>query len=101
MFTEVAIGHTDVFSFTPTGATLSYLTTEIDSAGKIRLIVAPNDTNVAATYAGFSNTSVAGAVLTISSPAIVPEPCTILLQFGPLIAVVFARRHARNFGCLG
>jgi hypothetical protein len=97
MFTEVANGQIDVFTFTPTGAALSYLETQIDSAGKIRLIVAPDDANVAATYAGFSNTDFAGPMLTISSPASVPEPSTILLQVGPLIAVVFARRRIRNF----
>ena len=100
MFTEVANGHADVFAFTPTGAALAYLTAEIDSSGKIRLIVAPDDANVAATYAGFSNTSVAGPMLTISSPLSVPEPSTVLLLVGPLIALVFACRRIRNFGCL-
>ena len=100
IFSEFATGQTDVFTFTPTGAALSYLTTEIDSGGRIRLIVAPDDANVAATYAGFSNTSIAGPMLTISSPATVPEPSTILLQVGPLIALVFARRRFGNFGCL-
>jgi hypothetical protein len=100
MFTEVANGHTDVFTFTPTGAALAYLTAEIDSAGKIRLIVAPDDANVAATYAGFSNTSVAGPMLTISSPLSVPEPSTVLLLVGPLIALVFACGRIQNFGCL-
>jgi hypothetical protein len=96
-FTEVANGHIDVFTFTPTGAALSYLTTQIDSAGKIRLIVAPDDANVAATYAGFSNTDTAGPVLRISSPVNVPEPSTILLEVGPMIAIVCARRRIRNF----
>jgi len=96
-FTEVANGHTDLFTFTPTGAALSYLTTEIDSAGTIRLIVAPDDANVSATYAGFSNTSVTGPELTISSPATVPEPSTMALQAGLLIAVVYARRRMGMF----
>jgi len=99
MFTQVTSGQTDVFTFTPTGAALSYLTTEIDSAGPIRLIVAPDDANVAATYAGFSNTDFAGPMLTISSPASVPEPSTFLLLLGSLVALVFAYRRTRNFDC--
>jgi hypothetical protein len=87
-FTEVANGHQDIFSFTPTGAALSYLMTEIDAAGKVRLIIAPNDASVAATYAGFSNTNFHGPELTIT-----PEPSTLALEVGLLFAMGCARRR--------
>jgi hypothetical protein len=94
IFTEVADGHADVFSFTPTGAALAYLTTEIDTAGVIRLIMAPGDGTVSATYAGFSNTtpSTPGPELTLSGVGI-PEPSTLVLGAVGLLVVVQRRKR--------
>ncbi len=79
-FTEVADGAADLFSFTPSGAALSYLTTQVNTAGLVRLILAPNDPTVAATYAGFSNTTIPGPLLSFTAATPVPEPAT--LSFG-------------------
>jgi hypothetical protein len=89
-FTQVADGHADVFTFMPTGAALSYLSAEISAGGKIRLIIAPDDASVAATYAGFTNSEFPGPALTIST---VPEPSTFVLLAG---ALLIATRHRRR-----
>ena len=91
-FAGVANGHLDLFSFTPTGAALSYLTTEIDTAGKVRLIVAPGDATVAATYSGFSNNTFQGPELTISATS-VPEPSLMMLEAGLVLVMVCIRRR--------
>lgn len=67
-------GTVDTFTFTPTGAAQTYLTNEINSGGLIRLIVAPNDATVAATYSGYSNTSSAAPSLTIGTTTTVGGP---------------------------
>jgi hypothetical protein len=94
-FTEIANGQADVFSFTPTGPALAYLTTEIDTAGVIRLIMVPGDATVSATYAGFSNTtpSTPGPELTLPGVG-VPEPSTMVLQAAGLL-LAFGWRRAR------
>src|SRR5262249_31765091 len=76
-FTQVADGWMDTFSFTPTDEALSYLMDEISTTGLIRVIVAPADPTVAATYAGFSNTELQGPALTLTAA---PEPSTILVE---------------------
>jgi hypothetical protein len=65
-FTQGADGTMDTFSFTPTDEALSYLINEISTSGFIRMIVAPGDPTVAATYAGFSNTEFQGPALTLT-----------------------------------
>jgi hypothetical protein len=66
-FTQVADGSMDTFSFMPTDEALSYLMNEISTTGLIRVIVAPADPTVAATYAGFSNTEFQGPALTLTA----------------------------------
>jgi hypothetical protein len=65
-FTQAADGTMDTFSFTPTDDALTYLINEISTTGYIRMIVAPFDPTVAATYAGFSNTEFQGPALTLT-----------------------------------
>jgi hypothetical protein len=72
--TEVADGFAASFRFVPTGAALAYLSTDIGSAGPIRLIIPPADALVAATFAGFANTEIQGPDLTIASRAGAVDP---------------------------
>jgi hypothetical protein len=89
-FVEVADGQTDTFSFTPTGAALSYL--ETINGGKLRLIIAPDDATVATTYAGFSNDEFQGPALSI-----IPEPSThVMAGSGLMYALVHLRRRVRS-----
>jgi hypothetical protein len=88
-FMEVADGQTDTFSFIPTGAALSYLATI--NGGKLRLLIAPDDPTVAATYAGFSNAEFQGPAVSI-----VAEPSTLTLgTSGLMFALGYLRRRAR------
>ncbi|MBV9744435.1 MAG: hypothetical protein JO099_11775 [Acidobacteriia bacterium] len=90
-FAEGTSGQTDVFTFSPTGAALSYLASDVGTGGLVRLIVAPGDPNVAATYAGISNLTYpnGGPELIISA---VPEPSYGWLGAG-LLAALCGFRH--------
>ncbi len=46
----------DIFSFSPSATVASCLSSQISTGGRIRVVIAPGDPTVAATYAGFSNT---------------------------------------------
>jgi hypothetical protein len=110
MFTEVSTGTLDTFNFSPSGAVLTYLLNQVNVAhGPLRLIVAPGDATVAATYSGFSNTSTAGPELTLANTsAIIPEPGTLIFVISGL-AILFGyayahrrtprREYARASGC--
>ncbi len=65
----------DIFSFSPSATVASCLSSQISTGGRIRVVIAPGDPTVAATYAGFSNTEFAGPELTLATPA--PEPGTL------------------------
>ncbi len=96
-FTQVATGTADTFSFTPSGAALTYLLNEVNTAhGPIRLIVAPGSASVAATYSGFSNTSTAAPQLSlVNTAAAVPEPSTILFLISGL-TILAGRNYYRK-----
>jgi hypothetical protein len=97
MFTEVSTGTLDMFNFSPSGAALTYLLNQVNVVhGPIRLIVAPGDATVAATYSGFSNTSTAGPELTLeNASAAVPEPGTLIFVISGL-AILFGYAYAHR-----
>lgn len=81
-FTQVSDGTLDSFSFSPNPTAVTYLDSQVAVGGRIRLVIAPGDSTVAATYAGFNNTGFSGPQLTLAIP--VPEPATlggVLLAF--------------------
>ena len=94
MFTRVADGAKDNFTFALGGAAQSYLNAEMAMGGPIRLIVGAADPGVAATYAGYTNTAFAGPALTIATgtpPSAVPEPDAWLLVLTGLAGLAAAR----------
>jgi hypothetical protein len=95
IFTQVSTGATDTFNFLPSGAALAYLLNEVNVLhGPIRLLVAPADANVAATYTGFSNTMTAGPRLTITD---LPEPQTLVCVItGFVLLFGYARSRSSN-----
>lgn len=64
-FTEVASGQEDSFTFQLSRSAHEYLRHQIETGGKIRIVVSPADGTVAATYAGYTNTEFSGPVLTV------------------------------------
>lgn len=74
-FTQVSDGTVDAFPFSLSLAAASYLSGQLLTGGPIRLVIAPGDPTVAATYAGFSNAEFSGPELTLVTP--VPEPGTL------------------------
>jgi hypothetical protein len=74
-FTEVSDGTVNAFSFSLSPAAAGYLSAQLLTGGLIRLVVAPGDPTVAATYAGFSNPEFSRPELTLVTPA--PEPGTL------------------------
>jgi hypothetical protein len=77
-FTETMNGDLNSFTFAVPDAAQPYLTNQINSGGLLRLIVAPAEANVAATFAGSSNTDSAGPVLALNVTT-VPEPSSFVL----------------------
>jgi len=96
-FTQVSDGTVDAFSFSPSATAVNYIDNQLAVGGRIRLVIAPADSTVAATYAGFSNTQFAGPRLTLVSPA--PEPGTVGGAFLGLLgcAAGIRRTHGRRF----
>jgi hypothetical protein len=92
VFTQAADGTVDSFTFTLDAATMAYLDGQIGSGHPIRLIVAPGDAAVAATYAGFSNTEFSGPQLSLAA---VPEPSMFGSVAFVLLLVVGATRVRR------
>jgi hypothetical protein len=100
-FVEVANGHQDVLNLLPnvsglSAAAQSFLLNALDNGSDIRLVVAAEDANVVATWAGIGNTSAPGnnppPILTATA---VPEPSSVILTgLGIVAAGLGLRRRA-------
>jgi hypothetical protein len=90
---EISTGALDTFNFLPSGAALTYLLNQVNVVdGPVRLIVAPGDATVAATYSGFSNTRTPGPELTLANTsAMVPERGTLIFVISG-VAILFGTR---------
>ena len=96
-FTQISDGTVDSFSFLPSPAATAYLHSQVLAGGRIRLVIAPGDAGVAATYAGFSNTEFAGPQLILATP--VPEPRMVgIVSLSLLICVVGLVKRRRLGG---
>ena len=88
-------GQVDTFTFAPDATTAAYLEAQIAAGGTIRIVIAATDATTAATFAGATNTTLAGPQLTITTNA-VPEPATIgMVGFGGIALMIAARRRTR------
>jgi hypothetical protein len=99
VFTEVADDHTDSYTFALAGQAQTYVDSQLTNAGLVRIVIEPNDPNVAATYAGASfSTAAARPVLTLATTVATPEPSTLgLLAAGLAFMLGFSsiRRRSR------
>jgi hypothetical protein len=94
-------GRIDTFDFFTDPTLQSYILTQLNSGGAFRLVIAPEANTVAATWAGFSNTTTTPDLT--NSPrlsfdvSIVPEPTSLafMILAGPAICWVAVRRHQR------
>lgn len=86
-FTETNTGDTDSYTFNLSGDAATLVANSIAGGELIRFLVTPGDADVAATWAGFTNTSSAGPTVQFDA-APVPEPATMtLLGLGALAAL--------------
>ncbi len=91
-------GTVDTYSLNFAGGNLTALENALNSGGVVRLVTVsdPTTSTGAATYAGFSNSTVAGPTLTING-TVVPEPGSLLLAtFGALGLTAVGRRVGRR-----
>lgn len=92
---NVNSGTVDTYALTGLSASdTAYILDQLNTGGKIRVIVAPNDTgttgNVAATFAGFTNATFKGPQLTVDA---VPEPASAgMMAVGGLVLMLRRRR---------
>lgn len=79
-YTPTADGTLFEYTLSLSPAAKSYLINQLNSAGTIRLVVSPADDAVAATYAGYSHSTLAGPTLELDLIP-VPEPASLTALF--------------------
>lgn len=92
-YTPTANGTVFSYTLSLTPNAKSYLISQLNSAGSIRIVVSPADDDVAATYAGYSNNSLAGPTLVIELVP-VPEPASITALAIGVAGILWRRRRA-------
>ncbi len=91
LFQEISSGTVDFYSLQFLPWQEEAIRNRINSGGNIRLIIAPADPTVAATWAGFSHSSSAGPTLELFVSQ-VPEPSSLLLALLACSALTISPR---------
>lgn len=91
-YTPIADG--TVFYYTPslTPSAKSYLIQQLNNAGVIRVVVSPADNAVAATYAGYSHSTLAGSTLQLELVP-VPEPTSLTALAIGVAGILWRKRR--------
>lgn len=92
-YTPTADGTVFSYTLSLTPNAKSYLISQLNSAGAIRILVSPADDDVAATYAGYSHSSLAGPTLELDLVP-VPEPASITALAIGVTGILWRKRRA-------
>jgi hypothetical protein len=95
MYNVVANGTVDSYSLSFSGAALTSLLNAMNNDTKLRLVVTPDTASTAATYAGFTNNTLAGPTLVVDA-AVVPEPASTILLILGAAGLAGCRKRART-----
>ncbi len=90
-FTETMTGNVDSYTLGLTPAIEAELVSRLNAGDPIRVVLGTGDAAVAATWAGYTNSSFDGPTLVINT-SVVPEPGSIALILCGLAAVAAFRR---------
>lgn len=95
-FVQVSTGTVDSYTFNVSGAAADLLTTSVADGSTIRLVITQDagDDTVAATWAGFSNASLAGPTLTLTGEP-VPEPASLAALSVGALALLRRRKQSK------
>lgn len=91
-YTPTADGTVFSYTLSLTPNAKSYLISQLNSAGAIRILVSPADDDVAATYAGHSHSSLAGPTLELDVVP-VPEPASLTALAMGVLGILWRKRR--------
>lgn len=91
-YTPTADGTVFSYTLSLTPTAKSYLISQLNSAGAIRILVSPADNDVAATYAGYSHISLAGPTLVLELVP-VPDPASITALAIGVAGILWRKRR--------
>jgi hypothetical protein len=92
-YTVTSTGTPESISLSFTGDALTGLVNAVTGGTTLRLVIVPNDAAVAATYAGFTHSTLAGPTLSLDTIP-VPEPTTLGLLAAAAPIALRRRRSA-------
>lgn len=91
-YTPTADGTVFSYTLSLTPNAKSYLISQLNSAGAIRIVVSPADDDVAATYVGYSHSSLAGPTLELDVVP-VPEPASLTAVAMGVLGILWRKRR--------